>query len=254
MPRLCVGLNKVALLRSARGGRFPDLCEMASALHVAGCRAVLVHAWPDRRHIAPSDVLALATMPEVRAERLALRVGGHLHDGLLDLVLRAGRVSTLVVTPFERQDLTTQRGWGGGDDQLLLRAAVQRLQPRTAVSVFCDPAPDAIERAAAASAAEVELNCHGFVEAFGGERQAAETARLRAAADRARALGLTVSAAHDLGVDEVRALTTAVPLDLVSVGHRFVADALLAGAVKVLPHYLKASVSNAACNNSAPMT
>ena len=254
MPRLCVGLNKVALLRSSRGSRAPDPCVMASELSAAGCQAVLVHAWPDQRHITPADVLALAGMREVRSGELELRVGGDLRDDVLDLVLTAGAVSAFVVTPFDARERTTRRGWGRGDDQVHLRAAVRRLRPGTAVSVFCDPDPEGIELAAAAGGASVELNCRGFVESFGGERQAVEIARLRAAADRARALDLAVNAAHDLGVRELRALTNEVPLDLVSVGHRFLADALVAGAVAVLPDYLQAGESSTACNSTAPAT
>ena len=254
MPRLCVGLNKVALLRSSRGNRVPDPCAVAAALSAAGCQAVLVHAWPDRRHITPADVLALAGMREVRTGALELRVGGDLRDDVLDLVRTAGRVSAFVVTPFDARELTTQRGWGRGDDQARLRAAVRRLQPRTAVSVFCDPDPEGVQLAAAAGATSVELNCRGFVESLGGERRAVEIGRLRAAAERARDLGLAVNAAHDLGVGELRTLTDEVPLDLVSVGHRFLADALVAGAVAVLPAYLQATESSAARSSTAPVT
>jgi pyridoxine 5-phosphate synthase len=254
MPRLCVGLNKVALLRSSRGSRGPDPCAVASELSAAGCRAVLVHAWPDQRHITLADVLELAGMREVRSRELELRVGGDLRDDVLGLVRTAGRVSAFVVTPFDARERTTQRGWGRGDDQAHLRAAVRRLRPGTAVSVFCDPDPEGIELAAAAGATSVELNCRGFVESFGGQGQAVEIARLRAAAERARALGLAVNAAHDLGVRQLRTLTDEVPLDLVSVGHRFFADALVAGAVAVLPDYLQASESSTACSSTAPVT
>jgi pyridoxine 5-phosphate synthase len=137
-------------------------------------------------------------------------VGGDLRDDVLGLVRTAGRVSAFVVTPFDARERTTQRGWGRGDDQAHLRAAVRRLRPGTAVSVFCDPDPEGIELAAAAGATSVELNCRGFVESFGGQGQAVEIARLRAAAERARALGLAVNAAHDLGVRQLRTLTDEV--------------------------------------------
>jgi hypothetical protein len=38
------------------------------------------------------------------------------------------------------------------------------------------------------------------------------------------------------------------------VGHRFFADALVAGAVAVLPDYLQASESSTACSRTAPVT
>lgn len=240
MPTLCIGLNKIALLRSSRGGQHPDLEGVAAALCAGGCRAVLVHPWPDHRHVHPEDVLALAAMEEVRTGQLQLNVGSDLSAEVVDLVVAAQSVHAFVVTPFQARHRTTQRGWTGAEDQERLRATVARLRPDTLVSVFCDPAAEGIELAAAAGATSVELNCRGFVETFGGEREAAEVERLRAAAAVARGQGTAVHAAHDIGLTQLRTLTEQVNLDQVSVGHRFIADAVVAGAVAILPDYLRA--------------
>jgi pyridoxine 5-phosphate synthase len=241
MTKLCIGLNKVALLRSSRGGNLPDLVQVAAMLCAGGCQAVLVHQWLDNRHVQPGDVFALAGMEQVRVGRLELNVGSDLRADVINLVLRAEHVHGFVVTPFDARHRTTQRGWTRVDDQQLLRAVVAQLQPRTSVSVFCDPEPEGIELAAAGGASSVELNCRRFVESLGSSRAADEVARLQAAAAFARERAMAVHAAHDLGLPELRTLTRQVQLDQVSVGHRFIAAAVLEGAIAVLPHYLWAA-------------
>ena len=59
MTRLSVNINKIALLRNARGGNMPDVLKAALDCERFGAEGITVHPRPDERHIRYSDVRAL---------------------------------------------------------------------------------------------------------------------------------------------------------------------------------------------------
>ena len=59
MTRLSVNINKIALLRNARGGDMPDVLKAALDCERFGAEGITVHPRPDERHIRYSDVRAL---------------------------------------------------------------------------------------------------------------------------------------------------------------------------------------------------
>jgi pyridoxine 5-phosphate synthase len=59
---LSVNLNKVALLRNARGGDQPSVTGAAKTVLAAGAHGITVHPRPDQRHVRPHDVSELAAL------------------------------------------------------------------------------------------------------------------------------------------------------------------------------------------------
>ena len=59
MTRLSVNINKVALLRNARGGGVPDLVRVARDCESFGAQGITVHPRPDERHVRRADVAPL---------------------------------------------------------------------------------------------------------------------------------------------------------------------------------------------------
>ena len=59
MTRLSVNINKIALLRNARGGNMPDVLKAALDCETFGAQGITVHPRPDERHIRYSDVRTL---------------------------------------------------------------------------------------------------------------------------------------------------------------------------------------------------
>src|SRR5690242_21462716 len=68
MTTLSVNLNKIAVLRNARGGDEPDLATAAETCIAAGCGGITVHPRPDRRHVTTEDVVLLADLTRGRVE------------------------------------------------------------------------------------------------------------------------------------------------------------------------------------------
>ncbi|MEZ0471297.1 pyridoxine 5'-phosphate synthase [Luteimonas salinilitoris] len=243
MTRLSVNLNKVALLRNARGGGEPDVLEAARTCLDAGAHGITVHPRPDARHARSDDVLALAALCRQRGVEFNLEGNPFAaprpgYPGFLALCAEARpRQATLV--PDDDGQLTSDHGFDFARDGDRLRPPVAELRALGCrVSLFAD-AGAAVEQAAAIGADRIELYTGPFAEAHargGGTaaRGCAETA------GRARDAGLGVNAGHDLSQANLGAFLAAVPGVLeVSIGHALIGEALYAGLAPTVEGYLR---------------
>ncbi len=55
MTKLSVNINKIATLRNARGGDFPNVVKTAIDIQEFGAQGITVHPRPDERHIRYQD-------------------------------------------------------------------------------------------------------------------------------------------------------------------------------------------------------
>ncbi len=233
MIRLSVNLNKVALLRNARGGNVPDVIRMAGDCERFGADGITVHPRPDARHIRYDDVVALKEV--VTTE---LNVEGFPSERFLRLV-EAVRPHQVTLVPDPPDALTSDHGWDTHRRADFLREVVARLKALpTRVSVFIDPVPAMAEGAAAVGADRVELFTGPYAHRYATNPAEAlapyvETARAAVAA------GLGVNAGHDLNLDNLQYLAENLPgLREVSIGHALIADALYFGMENVIQMYL----------------
>ncbi len=252
MTSLSVNLNKVALVRNARSGAAPgprarpSVRAAAEACVRAGAHGLTLHPRPDGRHALASDVLDFAAwLPvELNVEGNPFagpgRTGDYAYPGFVALVEQA-RPAQATLVPDAADQRTSDHGWA------LTPAEADRLGPIVAafrergirVSLFADPDPGVIERAAAVGADRVELYTGPYADAFAAGDYAGVLARYAAAAERARALGLGVNAGHDLDLDNLGPFLCAVPgVAEVSIGQALVADALHLGLEATVRAYL----------------
>jgi pyridoxine 5-phosphate synthase len=232
---LSVNLNKIAVLRNARGGAEPDLLRAGIACLDAGAHGLTVHPRPDARHVRAEDVLALAGL--CRGRDVELNVEGNPfaparagYPGLLALC-DAARPAQVTLVPDGDGQLTSDHGFDFGRDGRALGPVVAALQALGArVSVFVDVGDPQVQQAAACGAQRVELYTGPYAEAFASGQAddalsaAADTAR------RAQAAGLAVNAGHDLNQANLPGFLSAVPgVREVSIGHALIAEALYAG-------------------------
>src|SRR5690606_4391803 len=92
MTRLSVNVNKVAVLRNARGGDQPDPAQAARVAIEAGCHGITVHPRPDQRHIRTEDVERIADAAagvEYNIEGNPFSAARDSYPGLIELVRRA---------------------------------------------------------------------------------------------------------------------------------------------------------------------
>jgi pyridoxine 5-phosphate synthase len=238
MTRLSVNLNKVALLRNARGGKAPSVVDAARTCIAAGAHGITLHPRPDERHATPQDVYAVAALLE-GTPAVELNVEGNPFHGLLEIVRRAHPAQCTLV-PDDPAARTSDHGWDLARDGERLAPVVAELRAAgIRVSLFMDATSGELDAVKALGAECIELYTERYAAAHGGPDSGATLACFAAAADRARSLGLGVNAGHDLNLANVGELC-AIPagIDEVSIGHALIADALALGLDNAVRAYL----------------
>jgi len=220
---LGVNVDHVATLRQARGTRYPDPVAAALAAEQAGADSITIHLREDRRHIQERDLEILLRMAQTRVN-LEMAVT----DPMLELALASAPADCCLV-PERREELTTEGGLDVAAQPQRIAAACQRLAQRgIRVSLFVAPDFEQLDASAAAGAPVVELHTGAYAEAHGAQA-ARELARVRMAAERAHALGLTVHAGHGLNYRNVGPIAAISEIVELNIGHAIVAQALFDG-------------------------
>jgi pyridoxine 5-phosphate synthase len=231
MARLSVNLNKIALLRNSRRTGVPDVLEFARLAYEAGAQGITVHPRPDERHIRGSDVPALAELMRDWRPQCELNIEGY-PDERLFAICEAVRPEQCTLVPDGPGVLTSEEGWKlDNRDTPLVNPSVTRLKRMGArVILFIDPDPGVVERVPGTGADGVEIYTGSYADAFRQGDPAAMLGVCAATAKRAAERGLVVNAGHDLNLDNLPALVSAMPaLAEASIGHELTADALKMG-------------------------
>jgi pyridoxine 5-phosphate synthase len=220
---LGVNVDHVATLRQARGTRYPDPVLAALLAEQAGADSITVHLREDRRHIQARDVEVL-----LRTVQTRVNLEMAMTDTMVDFAVRH-RPSDCCLVPERREELTTEGGLDVAGQRERVAAACRKLAEHgIRVSLFIDPDEAQIAASAAAGAPVVELHTGAYADA-GGSGIAIELERIRAAAQRASAMGLTVHAGHGLNYHNVTAVAAIPEIVELNIGHAVVAQALFDG-------------------------
>ncbi|MEO6081074.1 MAG: pyridoxine 5'-phosphate synthase [Steroidobacteraceae bacterium] len=220
---LGVNVDHVATVRQARRARHPDPVHAALLAEQAGADSITMHLREDRRHIIDRDPFALQ---ELMQTHLNLEMA--VTPAMLAIAQRLKPADCCLV-PEKRTEITTEGGLDVVSQQPLLQDAVTQL--RTAgirVSLFIDPELAQIDAARAAGAQVVELHTGAYAEAVGAAR-AHELERLRGAARRAAAIGLTVHAGHGLDYHNVQLVAAIPEIVELNIGFAIIGRALFSG-------------------------
>ena len=255
MTLLSVNVNKIAVLRNSRGGRWPSPVDEALRCVAAGARGITVHPRPDRRHITAEDVSAIASaLPadvEFNIEGNPFAPPRDGYPGLLALA-RSARPAQVTFVPDGDGQITSDHGFDPRTLPATMAAQIAAFKALGCrVSLFVDPGETAFAPLRSAGADRVELYTGPYAEAFDADPDGATTAapggpsRLenalaacRRSAEAAQALGLGVNAGHDLSQANLGRFLAAVPGVLeVSIGHALIAEALVDGLAETVRRY-----------------
>jgi pyridoxine 5-phosphate synthase len=233
MTRLSVNINKVALLRNSRGGNVPDLLQFARDCESYGAQGITVHPRPDQRHIRFNDLAPLKEL--VTTE---FNIEGYPSEHFIETVCRI-RPHQVTLVPDPPDALTSDTGWDTGRHLGRLQEVVGIFhEKKIRVSLFVDPAQEAIEGAAKTGAERIELYTGPYAAGYKADREKAVAPYEKAGA-LALELGMGVNAGHDLNLDNLRFLKERIPeMSEVSIGHALIADALYYGMQNVVEMYL----------------
>lgn len=221
---LGVNIDHVATVRQARGGCYPEVVHAALAAEEAGADGITLHLREDRRHIQDRDVTLLR---EVLLTRMNLEMA--VTEEMLSIAEKVCPEHVCLV-PEKREELTTE----GGLDVIGRKKIVQQACDRLAsinsdVSLFIDPDIEQVKAAAEVGAPTIEIHTGQYAEAKTADKKSEELARISAAAEQGRALGLVVNAGHGLHYHNVESIARIPEINELNIGHSIIARALFVG-------------------------
>lgn len=237
MPiRLHINVDHVATVRNARGTAYPDPLLAAQLCEAAGADGITAHLREDRRHITDADVARLrASIQTVLNLEMAAT------DEMIEIARRVvPNVITLV--PERREERTTEGGLDVQRNAEAIRAALaMAAEQGIKSSLFIAPDLADVEASHALGAQQIELHTGEYCHVAHGAKGAAELARLTAATERARALGLDVAAGHGLTRHNVVAVAAIAGVEELNIGHAVIADAVLFGLHRAVQDFRSAT-------------
>ncbi|MBP7534725.1 MAG: pyridoxine 5'-phosphate synthase [Chitinophagales bacterium] len=237
MTRLSVNINKIALLRNARGSNFPNLVQVAQDCERFGAEGITVHPRPDERHIKYQDVYDLK--PIVSTE---FNIEGYPDARFLEMVL-AVRPHQCTLVPDPPGVLTSNAGWDTLTHKMFLADVIAQLHAHNIrVSLFIETNEALIEGAKEVATDRIEFYTGPYAEQYPHNPKAAVEPYKRSA-DFATQLGLGLNAGHDLNLMNLAYLKSHIAnLQEVSIGHALITDALYYGLQNTIALYKKCLV------------
>lgn len=232
MTKLSVNINKIAVIRNARGGNVPDVLKVAVDCERFGAEGITVHPRPDERHIRYADVRALK--PLVTTE---FNIEGYPNKSFIDLVKEV-RPHQVTLVPDPPDAITSNAGWDTVLHESLLREIVQEFNPLgIRISVFVGTDLKHVEYAKKVGADRVELYTEPYADLYPMNKEQA-IAEFVKAGKFAKQIGLGLNAGHDLSLLNLKYLIQNIPeIDEVSIGHALIADALYYGLENIIQMY-----------------
>lgn len=233
MTQLSVNINKVATIRNARGGNTPDVLKFALDCERFGAQGITVHPRPDERHIRYTDVTALR--PLLTQE---FNIEGNPVPKFIELVTLV-KPAQVTLVPDAEDAITSNAGWDTIRHADFLREVVANFKSHgIRVSLFVDPVPEMIRKAAEIGADRVELYTEAYAAGYAADREAAIRPYVEAAKV-ARECGLGLNAGHDLSLENLAYFHQQIPwVDEVSIGHALISEALYLGIEETIRQYL----------------
>ncbi|UJW77623.1 pyridoxine 5'-phosphate synthase [Rhizobium sp. SL42] len=234
---LSVNVNAIAFLRNRRNLPWPSVEGLAKLALESGADGITIHPRPDERHIRRDDVQVLERLLRLNFPDREYNIEGYPSDDFLDLVCRT-KPDQVTFVPDTPDQSTSDHGWDVIANADLLQAATERVKKHgIRVSFFIDEDPDVPALCKAAGADRIEIYTAPYGSAFTSEAIQLHLENLQNTAGAATRAGLQVNAGHDLTLQNLPALKSAIPqLAEVSIGHALISDALALG----LPATIKA--------------
>ena len=219
--RLYINIDHVATLRQARRTDEPDPVAAAALCEDAGAEGITAHLREDRRHIQDEDVIRLS-----HDVRTVFNLEMALTEEMLDIAERL-RPYQITFVPERREEVTTEGGLDVARDPVRLASGIERLKRSGLhISLFIDPAVEAVKRSRDLGADAIELHTGAYANNPGA---ASTLPALRDAAALGAKLGLAVHAGHGLTVRNVGPVAGIPAIAELNIGHSIISRALFVG-------------------------
>ncbi len=237
MTKLSVNLNKVALLRNARGRDFPNVVEFGRRAILAGADGLTIHPRPDERHARYSDIADLKVLCD--EFQIELNVEGYPSEQLVDLCIEH-QVHQMTLVPDAPDQITSDHGWVVSEHRQQLQPILNKLkQAGIRSSLFMDTDAQEIVLTKSVAADRIELHTERYARSFENQTHETIISDFVTAYQTAVDNQLGVNAGHDLDLENLSFFLEKVPVAEVSIGHALTVEALLQGWDEVIARYAK---------------
>ncbi len=231
MIELGVNIDHVATIRQARRTYEPDPVWAAVEAHLGGADGITVHLREDRRHIQDEDVRRLRDLTHIK-----LNLEMAATDEMVKIACGLKPEMAMLV-PEGRQEVTTEGGLDIVGQEARLKEQVRKLADAGIVtSVFIDAEIPQVEAAARIGARVCEIHTGPYAHAFhdrGRDTESravvAELAKIKAAGQGIRDLGMRFNAGHALNYFNVQQVAALPGIRELHIGHAIVSRAVFVG-------------------------
>lgn len=249
--KFSLNLNKIALLRNARGENNPSLEDYANHAIELGVDGLTLHPRPDHRHATSEDVISLSKIckerdVEFNIEGNPFSEPSDPFQGYVNLVNTCQPDQATLVPDLPNQ-ITSDHGWESGDhddDLINVISNLNDLCKNTSISLFVDNLKnnntnsDAIGYALKVGANTIEIHTGEFSKLIELNDLTINT-KLEELIYTAKDKNLMVNAGHDLNLINLPHLVKIGGVNEVSIGHAIVVDALNYGFEDTIKRYIE---------------
>lgn len=242
--KLSINLNKIALLRNARGENYPDLKYFANKAIDLGVDGLTLHPRPDHRHATSKDVIEISKIANNRGVEFNLEGNpfskpNNEFQGFCELV-EIISPDQITLVPDSIDQITSDHGWmpGSHDDELInVIKNLKKLSISSKISLFIDKIAG-VEYASQMNVDSIEIHTGKFSKAIeqGDSSILIEVSEI---IEMALDKNLLVNAGHDLNLNNLKHLVAIGNINEVSIGHAVIIDSLHYGFEETIKKYLK---------------
>ena len=232
MTKLSVNINKIATLRNARGGSYPNVLDAVTNCQNFGADGITVHPRPDERHVTKKDVFEIK--PLITTE---YNIEGYPSQDFINMVIEVNPDQVTLV-PDGPDVITSCAGWDTIKFQSYLKEIISIFKERNIrTSIFVDPLETMIEGAKKCGADRIELYTEDYATRYQFNKEEA-ISPYQKAAHMATDLGIEINAGHDLSLENLKYFAENIPnLKEVSIGHALISDAIYLGLENTIQMY-----------------
>ena len=232
--KLSVNINKIATLRNARGGNYPNVCDFAFDIQEYGADGITIHPRPDERHIRYKDAYDLKKV--VTTE---FNIEGNPIDKFVRLVTDI-KPTQVTLVPDAIDAITSNSGWDTNTNKSMLKEVVAEFKSYgIRVSIFLDPDIQFIDSVCEIKPDRIELYTEDYARQFSKNNFSVNNNYRECSIEIGKA-GIGINAGHDLNLKNIKYFKENIENLLeVSIGHALITESLYFGLENTIKKYLE---------------
>ena len=232
--KLSVNINKIATLRNARGGNYPNVCDFAFDIQEYGADGITIHPRPDERHIRYKDAYDLKKVVPTE-----FNIEGNPIDKFVTIVTDI-KPTQVTLVPDAIDAITSNSGWDTNTNKSMLKEVVAEFKSYgIRVSIFLDPDIQFIDSVCEIKPDRIELYTEDYARQFYKNNFSVINNYRECSIEIGKA-GIDINAGHDLNLKNIKYFKENIENLLeVSIGHALITESLYFGLENTIKKYLE---------------